>query len=603
MGAALASNRLSEPAHRDVLSEYLPYSIRTLDECAQIFLDVSPEDDEGMDGSYGRTPHRKKAPSYPRFLSPTQFDEVFGMLVADTERHFSFFQSSESKSVCAPQVFCGIALLTRTELHAKVSFLLRLYADSHRELTVERKRQVLSDFIVALQRTLRLSDRIEKDVLTFVEAFDLSDGTRVTTSREMYDVCFTNARVCGYLHEIQSVMQDFAASVEKEQHAASQLASRTLQRGSGPRTELRFLKRAQSTLQITQHPLLWKLKASDVGSFWRQESPLILSDDMNVREALLEMTIMEATSVVVTEDDAPSAQVCGFLTLQDLNRFFAACVASNEAASPSPVNPNSTTQRLQFLAAWSAFTSASLDDVLNDFENGITPAVLPFQCIAEDESLFNSILRLACGTEAVAVFRAPSERAFGENNAITTTSDDLLGHLSVYDLIQWLDENLSLLNGKQFFAVGAFPSFFALPQQYDPYKGTLVDALMRMHSTKVTGLHLVSDDAEEPPGVLTAAILRELAAALDEDRLVENGCSVPLQQLLKTIPSGVTPSVSVSPEDSIAEVVHVMAEKRVRRVFIRQPSEPVQDCLGVIRAVDLLLLLIEEQHRTPRLVG
>ncbi|KAJ0398228.1 hypothetical protein P43SY_006360 [Pythium insidiosum] len=108
MGAALATNCLADTSIYDhlhlqqleLLSEYTLHSIKPLQECAQIFLATSdagyPEDELFLDTPTTRlsvAATTRSAPvAYPRQLSLSQFEDVFGMLVADVDPHFEFFE-------------------------------------------------------------------------------------------------------------------------------------------------------------------------------------------------------------------------------------------------------------------------------------------------------------------------------------------------------------------------------------------------------------------------------------------------------------------------------------------------------------------------------
>lgn len=180
MGAALSSHDLNDPQHRQMLAEYIRHSTKELDECAQIFrgsVGRYDDDDDDDDFQERKTTTTSKtamaAAPYPRHLRFEQFEEVFGMLVADAEPHFEFFQDAgggnDSETACAQQVFCAITLVTKVDLHAKVTFLLRLYADQVGQLSAERKHLAVKDFLMALQLILNLSDEVSSDVLGVLE--------------------------------------------------------------------------------------------------------------------------------------------------------------------------------------------------------------------------------------------------------------------------------------------------------------------------------------------------------------------------------------------------------------------------------------------------
>ncbi|GMF19829.1 unnamed protein product [Phytophthora lilii] len=178
MGAALASHDLSDPQHQQLLSEYVDHSRKTADECAHIFRgSLGVYDDEQNDSPPSSLGTRK--PAYPRHIQLSQFEEVFGMLVADAEPHFRFFHhgkivSAESKlkpdvTACAHRVFCAVALLMKADLHSKVDFVLRLYADIAGILTPEAKSSLVKDIITSVEEVLQLADSIPGSVVSNVE--------------------------------------------------------------------------------------------------------------------------------------------------------------------------------------------------------------------------------------------------------------------------------------------------------------------------------------------------------------------------------------------------------------------------------------------------
>jgi len=198
MGAALSARRPAglalDDGDQQLLGEFIGHSRAAVDECAAIFrgpdaaLD-GDEDDGGVgfpvanreqeaagDGDGGRR-HKSRQlrrggrrTAYPRRLSPSQFDEVFGALVTDAELHFAFFQVPGAPPVAiAHQAFCCIALLMRADLRVKVDFVLRLYADAVGHLAPEAKRLLLSDAVASVARLTGASDPIPSETLAHLE--------------------------------------------------------------------------------------------------------------------------------------------------------------------------------------------------------------------------------------------------------------------------------------------------------------------------------------------------------------------------------------------------------------------------------------------------
>ena len=73
MGVIISSHGLSDEPLRTLIMEYATQSLKNVEECWQIFVDEAHS---------------------TRFLNFAQFDEVFGMLVQDSEPHFQARHSS-----------------------------------------------------------------------------------------------------------------------------------------------------------------------------------------------------------------------------------------------------------------------------------------------------------------------------------------------------------------------------------------------------------------------------------------------------------------------------------------------------------------------------
>uniref|UniRef100_K3XC81 Uncharacterized protein n=1 Tax=Globisporangium ultimum (strain ATCC 200006 / CBS 805.95 / DAOM BR144) TaxID=431595 RepID=K3XC81_GLOUD len=223
MGAALSSHGL-DPQHRELLAEYIGHSIKTLEECAQIFrgpLGRDGDDDDEYDEGARSKRFRPDVVAYPRHLRFAQFEEVFGMLVADVDPHFEFFLDADEDDgsdsvqnlVCAHQVFCAIALVANADLHAKITFILRLYTDAVGQLSVGKTRVAIHDFLLALQLVLNLADEIPSDVVRAIEdAFGREDDSKLVSVRDVYDICFTTATISGYLHVIHALVDETLAT-------------------------------------------------------------------------------------------------------------------------------------------------------------------------------------------------------------------------------------------------------------------------------------------------------------------------------------------------------------------------------------------------------
>ncbi|GLD93448.1 hypothetical protein PINS_up002040 [Pythium insidiosum] len=492
MGAALATNGLADTSIYDhvhlqqleLLSEYTVHSIKPLQECAQIFLGTTgagdPDEEPLVDVpstrlSVATTTRSAATVVYPRQLSLSQFEEVFGMLVADVDPHFEFFEelsvgtgSSASdamaSTVFAHYVFCSVALLVRAEIQVKIAFLLKLYADRHGQLSDERKRTLLRDFLIALHHTLSLTERVDNGVVSVLEkVFWSGDDTRATSIREMYDMCFTNARVSGYLHAVQSIVQEFA-SARSAAHVRLP-ASDVGRAGASDGDSLRFLHRSASLLYSTPAmPLLWSMRAREFGGFWRKPPVLVRSDTL-VLDVLDELSTHRALAVVVgdayhggsTDFLSTRLRFHGHVSLDNLFLYFMDLLYPPSSAAAFSSSQELPSRHL-FASKFEVFEETTINVVLAHLratESGVStrrPSPSLFQCISDLECWFNVVLRFACGVESVAVLRGSTSTAAyrqthsGSSSVPQHNDTTLLGCLSVFDILEWLQQDLPLLS-------------------------------------------------------------------------------------------------------------------------------------------------------------
>jgi hypothetical protein len=129
--------------------------------------------------------------------------------------------------------------------------------------------------------------------------------------------------------------------------------------------------------------------------------------------------------------------------------FFVDLLPDEAASTPSM----GEYMRVQVAKAGQLFAHASLRAVLASIQDTVKPrsdrtrshvSTSRYQTMADDECLFNVILRLACGAHAVAVLTRLS--ATGSSDSSSLTTDPLLGRVSVFDILEWLCEDVSLLS-------------------------------------------------------------------------------------------------------------------------------------------------------------
>ncbi|KAF1333685.1 hypothetical protein FI667_g2395, partial [Globisporangium splendens] len=432
MGAALSSHGLDDPQHRELLAEYIDHSIKTLEECAQIFrgpLGRDDYDDEYREDARGKR-FRPDVAVYPRHLRLAQFEEVFGMLVADVDPHFEFFLDGDDDDgsdrvhnlICAHQAFCAIALVVNADLHAKITFILRLYTDAVGQLSVGKTRVAIHDFLLALQLILNLADEIPSDVVRVIEdAFGSEDESKLVSVRDAYDICFTTATISGYLHDIHALVEAFSIELQRAQNMSLALAP-TPSRGSDATSTAdkpKMLSRAASSFPMPSDSLLWTLKARDYAHFW-QQTHLELRSSVECVHALREMEARKTTAVIVLESSGHDAG-------DDAGHRAGLLSSANSLSTQKGSDRGKETYSVE--CAIRKCGEASLRDVLHFCSgSGSRPATNqhPFQYIREDEAFFNVRLRFACGAECVRVIADTSDN----------TNSLLLGTFSVSTLLK-----------------------------------------------------------------------------------------------------------------------------------------------------------------------
>ncbi|TYZ65469.1 hypothetical protein PybrP1_005033 [[Pythium] brassicae (nom. inval.)] len=608
MGAMLSAGAcIDDPLHRQLLAEYVGHSRRELDECAQIFRGAVGryDDDDDDDDEYKQRVRRtsvgdttlpaprssvlpqERAGGYPRHLSLEQFEEVFGMLVADAEPHFEFFGDNGKAFVCAHRVFCGVALLMSADLYTKLTFLLRLYADPTGQFTTETKRLMLRDFVLALQLVFNLG----KESTLVAE-----DEGKSASVREVYDACFTSAHISGYLHDVQELVQTLTESYEREAqrthstHALLMQPSGSVDAGSsgghaGAGDRAKLLTRSASIVSIPVDTPLWTLKARDFPRLW-QDIHVEIHADATCAHALRMMVDANTYAAVVFETGASAvAQVrvyCGCLATGDFLRCFLHFL---------PPEPTS----FHIERAMRKFGAASLRDAMQFCESARGPQVL-----REDESAFNVLLRFACGAESVAVVA----------DSAAHPSSLLLGTLSTPSLLAWIEEDLTLFNGQERCALRAFPSLFATPASVNASQVSVCEGFAAMSERKLAGLLVAFK--EPPDRLLRCEDFRDfftLSYNMWADAAPGDATFSPLLCTLSEIPERLRELPRIASQHSLARAVCAMADANVSRLYVSSSSSgddeeeedeevPMGPTLGVVRAADVFLLLLKEQRRT-----
>lgn len=536
------------------------------------------------------------------------------MLVSDAEPHYAFFSgSSAAPTVCAHLVFCSFALVARANLHAKVNYILRLYTvNDHGQLPMDRKRQVLFDVLEAIPRVLAFAEPIEGEVVTYLEK-TLVVGDDSGTCRDLYTLCFTTARVSGYLHRVQAIVDELGRFRERSsgrqilvENSPTPAQAPEAVAGLGQSGRLKLLNRGATTLQLTAESPLWTVHTSDLLCFHAQNYVLV-APTTTVFEAFEVMRQSGSTTMPgIVVSVVSTGRVDGLVTMEDLCNFLMDLFPADSVTTTCTGDYS----RAQTSKVASIFQDSTMASVLSYLTGAINRdesaaemlcAARRYQTIADDECLFNTVVRFVCGTYAVTVVSdttpAASEASHADAEWVPTP---LRGCIAVFDVLDWMLGDLSVLNGKERWAVSSFPSFYCTPVSIETVgdrnrPATVLDALTTMKTHRVTGL-LVAFAEPAERHVLESSVLLHL---FEVDPL-QNGASnvaVDINTPLESLRPMLSQCDFVSGESSLASVVCMMATKRTRRVYL---SENGVDVVGVVRAVDVFKVLLREQHRKSR---
>jgi CBS domain-containing protein len=183
------------------------------------------------------------------------------------------------------------------------------------------------------------------------------------------------------------------------------------------------------------------------------------------------------------------------------------------------------------------------------------------------------------------------------------------------------DEFVVRTEGKERFAVAAFPQFFYAPAKLDlvSASASVCEGLVEMASRKLSGVLVEAVAADKKilryereakvAGVLrdraslprvsshSANVFRDLFPASFSALSEKDGEPGPLLRAV-TANAAATPSArTVAPDASIAKVIREMVDHRARRVLIQRQDGLI---VGSVRASDIFVILLRAQHTSLR---
>ncbi|KAF0683126.1 Aste57867_24814 [Aphanomyces stellatus] len=598
MGATLSSHGLADPNLRALITEYTSHSLRTVEECWRIFVDEANSE---------------------RFLSYKQFDEVFGMLMQDTEPHFQLFeQITDGKTgVNGYEVLLGVCLALRVDLKRKLHVMFRMYVSPNHENYIDSnmKLVIYRDFLNAITRMLRLSEPPSTEITNAMEVTlrGTEDTKPYVTLKEAIEYSLTHPHVCAFFESldhlftglvtVDKVMNFFQNAELLDDDACFSVASTPSEAAKDPE-------------------VLWATKIRDVGhqTFCNQDV-FYFPEDLQCFLALKEMQLRKQPYALVFERNRVTKTGDKvFIGLVD-NETFARCLLL--VLPPIEVNCKSTGSYMvnvakvsdgelakmepQISDAGRKFASMTLRDVLkltqeaNDFVEDMKPK-LALRMAYADDYLFNLVHRFASFDTYVPIAHSPKHPF------------PVVGVLTPFDVVRFMLEDLSLLNGKQYWPVAKLDCFFK-PLSMHRATSSMYEAFHLLRTKHMSGILLVNDNDEGYSTFSWSEILELVESWPSKLNFVAN-ISFPVN-----LPAAITPTVSlphfsnlvfpivhvlknkpavtILPSNSVAKALSMFYTHRVTRLYVMEEGKSNE--IGVLRLADMMRLLLEEQkHEGPR---
>ncbi|KDO16847.1 hypothetical protein SPRG_17669 [Saprolegnia parasitica CBS 223.65] len=275
MGVASSSHSLGDDIHRILVSEYVLQSLKTLDESWGIYRDEV---------------------HLARFLTPSQFDEVFGIVVQDAEPHFQLFEhghAGDAPVVVAVEVFIGICLALPVDIKEKLTFLSRMYLADPSDVYIASHVKVgmYRDFVAAITKVLRVTEPPSTEVISAIESLlrDNNDDSKHVTIKEATEFALTHPAICLCFEEIETL---FAG-----------LRDAQLKTGKPSVYDPSFDDSDGLDAPVPPpHAPLWRTKIRDIGRLpCTTQTALELPDDLHAFLALKQLQLRKTDVALVYE--------------------------------------------------------------------------------------------------------------------------------------------------------------------------------------------------------------------------------------------------------------------------------------------------------------
>ncbi|KAH9145927.1 hypothetical protein AeRB84_010156 [Aphanomyces euteiches] len=516
MGATLSSHNLTDEHLRVLITEYTNLSLTLVEECWRIFVDVT---------------HSK------RFLSFDQFDEVFGMLVKDTEPHFQLFeQFVDGKSVAnGYEALTGICLALRVDIKRKLHFIFRLYVSSDHENYIQSslKVDIYHDLINSMTRMLRLSQPPSLDITSAMEnALRATDDSKeYVTLKEAIEYSLTQPYVCAFFEELQSIFTGLVTRDKRVDLFQNELIL-------DDDLEL-------SSDSADDSEILWTTKILDVArSALAAEDIYEMTDDMQCFLALKELQLRklpfglvykrhrkatsgERTYIGIVSYETFARCLLLVMPALDVNWKFSDCCGVNA----SKMSDTELAEMELEISDGRRFASMSLREMLQLTQESSELLDSPKKRLSlhlayGDDAVFNLVDRFTTTDFYVPVAYSPKY------------TSPIVGALTPFDVVRFILEDLSLFNGKQFWPVSKLDCLFK-PLKTRRSDVSMYESFHLLQTTHLSSVLLLNEKDEEYSTFGWQDILELVEAWPSKLAFVAN------VNISVALPPAITPTVSL----------------------------------------------------------
>lgn len=497
-------------------------------------------------------------------LASDDFDQVFGMLVADTEKHFEIFFQESTIASDAYQVFSAIVMLMEIDLEKQLMFLFSMYSGESDGLSPDRVDHLLRHALIGTITILGIPE--SQETLTFISnsLFRHDERLQGKDLVDPFDIesCINDQPIAQEYHE---ALRGIIQSLDSKDQAIEFFQSSALWDNGNDNFEQ--LSHDEFMNLHCSKTDLWIRRVGDLGGKQWLEEPLRLEHDMSCVIALKKMQTQPA---LVFED----SKCLGVLEYDCLLDWLLHLWPSEDEASDQLLF------ELKLHDVDMLFAKSTVKEAM-EFQNRQLDAPM-----LETEFAFNAVLRFI---------------RTGRSIIVQTKDDLILGVLTHQDLLRLILEDFALLGPEiPNRALSKMPNLFIKQVTTVNAQDTMaIEAFQLIRKKKLTGVlvldaqqrryaavypsHLALLVQNWPP---TGNIPSCICPSTTVPRL--ESLTIRLSEFLKQDPD--LPSVSMF--DSVATALQVMLKSSRQRIMVLNDKK---ETVGVLRSSDILQCLLKEQ--------